>query len=88
MDVLKRYRSGYRLLGRCEIPALSSDSVEVMGVSTRKRWTPAAGHDIPAGHRFRVLRVPNGGRMALIPLENAKPEVLPGWIPAKGQRAR
>lgn len=88
VDVLKRQRSGYRLLGRCDIPPLSGDSVEVMDAGTRKRWNAAKGHNVPTGHRFRVLRVPNGGRVVLIPLENAKPEVLPGWAPAKDLRAR
>lgn len=88
MDVLRRLRSGYRLLGRCDIPALSGDSVEVMDAGARKRWSPAKGHNLPTGHRFRVLRVPNGGQVALILLDNAKPEVLPGWAPVKVQRAR
>lgn len=88
VDVLKRFRAGYRLLGRCDIPPLSSDSVEVMDAGARKRWSAAKGHDIPTGHRFRVLRVHDGGQVALVPLGNAKPQVLPGWAPAKRHRGR
>ncbi|HEY4252193.1 MAG TPA: hypothetical protein VGM87_13355 [Roseomonas sp.] len=87
MDVLKRQPSGYQLLGRCDVPALSSDFVEV--IASGDQWSPLSRRERPSGHRFRVVRTTRaGGGIALVPYEDARPDVLPGWTPAAGRRGR
>lgn len=84
VDVLERQPSGYSLLGRCDVPALSSDFIEVIDPGSRRRWSPMSLHGRPSSHRFRVIRTTlAGSRIALVPYADASPEVLPGFRPAK-----
>lgn len=89
VDVLKRQPSGYSLLGRCDVPALSSDFIEVIDPGSRRRWSPTSLQGRPSSHRFRVVRSTlAGSRIALVPYEDASPEVLPGFKPVKAKRNR
>ena len=88
VDVLRSQPSGYELLGRCDIPALSSSYIEVMESVDQRQWSPARGHEAPRGHRFHVVRPgPAGADMALVLIDGADPEILPGWTPAGNQAA-
>lgn len=87
VDVLKSQPSGYQLLGRCDVPALSSDFIEVIDPGARRRWSPVSPYGRPSSHRFRVVRTTlAGSRIALVPYEDASPEVLPGFKPVRARR--
>lgn len=84
VEVFRRGRRGPQFLGTCALPSLGDGLIEVL--HSDGEADIARGTLRPAeAHRFAVVRMPGatGGRLALMPQDGARPEVLPAWQPAR-----
>lgn len=84
IQVFRRQDESLQLLGSCELSHVSGDLIEVVQPVERTDWWLPGNARLLDAHRFDVLRMPgrSGERLALVPYEDASPDVLPGWEPA------
>lgn len=84
VEVFRRCEKKLQLLGSCQLRHVSGDLIEVVQPVEHAAWWLPGHARLPDAHRFDVLRMPDGQgeRLALVPHDDASPDVLPGWQPA------